>query len=961
MKLKIIWWFILLGLGTRIQAQQASRSVQMAATVLDIWKDSMNLNPAVPKAVKWAYDQGVILEGIDGLWRKTGDGKYFAYMQKSMDFFVTKDGQINRYLQADYNIDHIKNGKTLLKLYKVTGQPKYFKAATLLWEQLKQHPRTKEGGFWHKKIYPYQMWLDGLYMGQPFYAEYAALIRDNAAYDDIAKQFIFMEQHARDEKTGLLYHGWDESRKQKWADPIKGTSPHFWGRAMGWYGMALVDVLDYFPATHPKRSELINILKRLSVSVRKYQDPKTGLWWDIVDQGGRKGNYLEASASSMFVYTLTKGVRKGYLDNDNVAAALKGYRGIEKQFLEESPDKTKVDLHGTVSVSGLGGKPYRDGSYEYYISEKVITNDPKGVGAFLLAANEVERINMPKPGSGKLVLLDSYFNHELKKDALGNSVSWHYKWDEQSNNGFSLWGSQFANAGFNINTLYQAPTAANLKDAAVYIIVDPDTQKESERPNYMSKDHIQAISEWVNAGGILVLMANDTGNVELEQFNKLAAVFNIHFNGDSKGRVVNSQFDMGKVSIPENHMLFKTAKQLYIKEYSTLQIQKPARSLLKDKENDVMMAESSLGKGTVFAIGDPWLYNEYVDGRKLPAAFDNFKAGQDLVSWIAQRSPFGRDVIAERMLIYQRSIGGWPKAVNKLPLDYGQELSPAQELAIRADSLAKDATIDNKATTKEISYLMGAYQRTKNPRYLSAVKRGLDYIFMAQYDNGGWPQYYPLHNLYRAEITYNDHAMVNVMNVLQDVVERINGYEALDIAYKLKAQQAVAKGIDCVLKTQIRVNNKLTVWCAQYNERTLQPANARAFELVSLSGMESVGIVEFLMRIPDPAIEIKNSIRGAMDWFDKSKIQGYDFVFIDNPALPLGKDKVLKKVPNATIWARFYDIKTNKPFFTGRDGIKRNAVSQIDVERRTGYAWYGTWPEKLFTKKYPQWLKRIGA
>lgn len=316
-------------------------------------------------------------------------------MQKSMDFFVTKNGDINRYKQADYNIDNVKNGRTLLSLYKVTGQKKYFKAATLLWDQLKKQPRTKEGGFWHKKIYPNQMWLDGLYMGEPFYAEYAALIKADQVYDDIANQFIYMEKNARDRRTGLLYHGWDESKQERWANKKSGVSPNFWGRAMGWYGMALVDVLEYFPEHHPKRKALLDILDRLSTAIGKYQDKNSGLWYDILDQPDRKGNYKEASASCMFVYTISKGVRKGYLDHKYFTIAKNGFQGIKGEFIEEGAKPGQINLKGTVSVSGLGGKPYRDGSYTYYISEKVITNDPKGVGAFLLAASEMEIAEAP--------------------------------------------------------------------------------------------------------------------------------------------------------------------------------------------------------------------------------------------------------------------------------------------------------------------------------------------------------------------------------------------------------------------------------------------------------------------------------------------------------------------------------------------------------------------------------------
>jgi unsaturated rhamnogalacturonyl hydrolase len=233
------------------------------------------------------------------------------------------------------------------------------------------------------------MWLDGLYMGEPFYAEYAVTFNEPAAFDDIAKQFILMERHSRDDKTGLLYHGWDESKQQRWANPQTGRSPNFWGRAMGWYAMALVDTLDYFPEKHKQRAELVAILNRLAQAVAKYQEPRSGLWYQVLDKGTAKGNYLESSAACMFVYALAKGVRDGHLPDSYMQVARNGYSGILREFVKTDAHG-QLNLEGTVNVGGLGGNPYRDGSYEYYLSENVVTNDPKGIGALLLAATEME-------------------------------------------------------------------------------------------------------------------------------------------------------------------------------------------------------------------------------------------------------------------------------------------------------------------------------------------------------------------------------------------------------------------------------------------------------------------------------------------------------------------------------------------------------------------------------------------
>ena len=626
--------FVMLGLSVGVRAQSAPLSERMATTVMTVWKDSVTTDPSKPE--KWNYEQGVLLKGMEGVWLNTGDGRYFKYIQHVIDRFVADDGTIRTYKPEDYNIDNVLSGRNLLLLYRVTGQEKYRRAAAALREQLRTHPRTTEGGFWHKKIYPSQMWLDGLYMGEPFYAEYAETFGEREAFDDIAKQFILMETHSRDARTGLLYHGWDESKEQRWADKTTGRSPNFWGRAMGWYAMALVDVLEHFPKVHPRRAELLAILGRLAAAVEKVQEPQTGLWYQVLNAGGMKGNYLEASASAMFVYSLAKAVRLGYLPESYLKVARKGWAGIERQFVEEASGGG-VNFKGTVSVAGLGGNPYRDGSYAYYLSEKVVTNDAKGVGAFLMASAEMEAADAGRPGRGKTVLLDYYFNNEYRKDSAGRLASWHYKWDEMDNGGFSLWGHVFRNLGARTESLSNAPTASNLKGASVYVIVDPDTKEETAEPHFVEPQHVKAVADWVKRGGVLVLMGNDAGNAEFDHFNTLAREFGIQFNKDSKNRVQGNNFVEGKITVPVGHTIFKTARELYLKEVSTLNVSKPAETVLRGEGFDVM-AVAKYGRGTVFAVGDPWLYNEYVDGRKLPPQFDNYKAARDLSRWLLERS-----------------------------------------------------------------------------------------------------------------------------------------------------------------------------------------------------------------------------------------------------------------------------------------------------------------------------------
>ncbi|MDB5252900.1 MAG: glucuronyl hydrolase [Flaviaesturariibacter sp.] len=621
---------------TAFAQRPASPAAAIAQTAMTIWKDSFALEG--DKTAKWRYDQGVVLKGIEGLWKATGDARYFQYIQKSMDFYVGEDGSIRGYRPDEYNIDHVNNGRMLLLLYNVTGKEKYRKAAQLLRKQLETHPRTTEGSFWHKKIYTSQVWLDGLYMGQPFYAEYAFLFHEDTVFADIARQFSAVERHTRDPKTGLLYHGWDESREQAWADKQTGRSANAWGRAMGWYGMALVDVLDHFPANHPGRDSIVRILNRFAFAVSAAQDKKSGLWFDVMNVPAAPKNYLEASASSMFVYALAKGVRKGYLPAAFFAVAKKGYDGILAMFVKT--EGGQANLHGTVSVSGLGGKPYRDGSVAYYLGEPVIVNDPKGMGAFIQAANEMEMAATRTVGKGKTVLLDNFFNAETRKDASGADAPYHYVWNEQDNGGFSMLGGIFERYGVQQKTLGVAPSATTLK-GDVYIIVDPDTEKETAHPHLIQPEHIQAIYDWVRGGGVLWLLGNDTGNVEFTHFNQLAARFGVQFNKDSRGRVTGNQFEMGTLAIPAGNEVFPTTKKVYIKEWASQALSGAARLVLADS-GAVVVSITKVGKGAVFAVGDPWFYNEYVDGRKLPAGLENYKAAEDLVRWSISQSKKGR-------------------------------------------------------------------------------------------------------------------------------------------------------------------------------------------------------------------------------------------------------------------------------------------------------------------------------
>lgn len=311
--------------------------------------------------------------------------------------------------------------------------------------------------------------------------------------------------------------------------------------------------------------------------------------------------------------------------------------------------------------------------------------------------------------------------------------------------------------------------------------------------------------------------------------------------------------------------------------------------------------------------------------------------------------------IADNVLLYQRDVGGWPKGI-----DMASKLTETDRATLlKLKTNPMDCTIDNSATTTQIGYLAKVYGAAGHERFKEGFNKGLDYLLAAQYPNGGWPQYYPNTSAYYAHITFNDNAMVNVLNLLRETSRGKGDFAFVSRDRREKAAQAVQKGIDCILRCQVRVKGEPTAWCAQHDEKTLMPAPARAYELVSLSGSESVGLVRFLMSIERPDPRVFAAIDSAVDWFEKVKIEGIKVIDKADPSLSGGFDKVVVPDPNAPrIWARFYEIGTDRPFFCGRDGVKKYSLAEIEHERRTGYAWYTSAPGYLLEKDYPLWLSK---
>ena len=342
--------------------------------------------------LKWDYCHGVELQAFLNAYDCYGHDKYFNYVKEYCDTMLTTDGHIVSYKPSELSLDRINTGKIFFRMYERTKDEKYRKAMDMLRSQLTCQPRTSEGGFWHKLVYPNQMWLDGIYMASPFYAEYTFRNNRPEDYQDVLNQFLVIARHTYDPANGLYRHAWDESKSQKWANIETGQSAHVWGRAMGWYAMALVDALPFIPKHEAGREKVLDILSNVAAQIKRTQDAKSGVWYQVLDESGKEGNYLEATVSTMFVYTLYKAVRLGYINRSYLDVAEKGYQGILKTFIT-------VDVNGLVSinhccaVAGLGGNPYRSGDYDYYIHEKIRSNDAKAVGPFINASLERELLH----------------------------------------------------------------------------------------------------------------------------------------------------------------------------------------------------------------------------------------------------------------------------------------------------------------------------------------------------------------------------------------------------------------------------------------------------------------------------------------------------------------------------------------------------------------------------------------
>lgn len=349
-------------------------------------------NIRLGKPAHWNYIDGCMMTSLYTIYKQSDDKKYLAFIDSFIDYYVFEDGSVRGYKLEAYNLDNLNEGRILFDLYKETGKEKYRKAIDLLFRQIKEQPRTEYGNFWHKAIYPDQVWLDGMYMSEVFYTRYVAEI-GGGDFSEIVKQFKSVFDHMYDRDKRLYYHGWDCSKKSFWADKRTGLSKNFWLRSIGWYCVALTDVLSYLPeSAKDAKEQLGGIFKTTIEGLEQYIDPETNMFWQVVDQIGREGNYAETSGSAMISYAMMKGARLGYLDGRFAKIGENVFNGICDKYLKETDGK--LNLGGICLVAGLGpeNNPRRDGSYEYYISEPVVENDAKGTGPFVMAYTEIKQL-----------------------------------------------------------------------------------------------------------------------------------------------------------------------------------------------------------------------------------------------------------------------------------------------------------------------------------------------------------------------------------------------------------------------------------------------------------------------------------------------------------------------------------------------------------------------------------------
>ncbi len=552
-------------LGAAAFAQQQPWSQRIANTTMGRWPDGRIVAPGA----NWASnaDLGILLNGIDAAWYNTADGGDYHYIQGAIDHLISPDGSIPNFNPKSSSPDNFALGRSLLLLYRVTQNKKYYTAAHAL----------------HQPI-PSQIPIYGLYSAGPFYAEYASLFHTSGDFATLTNQFVSMNRQARSPRTGA--------------------------RDVGWYMMALVDSLPYYPDNGPGRARLLAILSQNAAFLARHQDAQSGLWRQTVSGPAAPDNTLSPSASCMFIYALQKAVRLGYLPERYSQSASRAWQSILSQYVQTSSN-------GTITLAP--------------------SNDAISTGAFMLAASEMEMAPQATLARGQTVMMDAWFNSQQRANAAGQKEYFHYKWSDFSNSGFSLLGHIFQSHGAKLAMLPEAPTMARLRDAQIYFIVSPDNPKWNPNPNYVRPEDADQVAEWVKQGGVLVLMENDPANADFDHFNLIAEKFGLRFDKVLKHHVVDPNYGPGFIPVTGGGPIFHHPHTLYMKDTCGISAKAPATAVLSDKQG-IVIASAKYGKGIAVAVIDPWLYNEYTDHRKVNPAQQNFAAGQEFALWLIQQT-----------------------------------------------------------------------------------------------------------------------------------------------------------------------------------------------------------------------------------------------------------------------------------------------------------------------------------
>ena len=588
-------------------------SRRMADTAMQQWPAG-RLAPA-DQPSRW-NELGILLNGMDAVWYSTANSSYYDYVKSNVDPFVAAKGPISTYNPSANPLCELLLGRQLLLLYRVTQSRKYYEASRQLHQLLASPKRL--------------MALNDLYAAQPFFAEYASVFHEPQDFAKITHQFTRTDLYAGDLRTRLLHtdrHG----TQLRSPTPHSGPSVSIRAGAMGWYMMALVDTLPYYPKDDPGRPQLLGILRQTADAVVRRQDFQSGLWSQVMNKAGGKDNGFESSASCMFTYALARAVRLGFLPQSYIENAERGWTGIRSHFLQTDVNG-KVRLAAIAQVIASGNGHHQDGAQAHSTSSPV-GSDPTGVGTFLLAATEMEIAPRVQDGLGSTVLVDGWYNSQQRTNAAGQSEYFHYKWNDMSDAGFAVFGHIFSSYGVATDTLYSAPTEEKLKGARIYMIVSPDNTAKNPSPHYMNAPDAEQIAGWVNGGGVLVILENDPANADIPHMDILADKFGLHFNNVLVHHVIGRELQMGRIEVTSAAPPFNHPHMLYMKDTCSLSLSGDAKPLLIWK-GYTLMAVAHYGRGTVVAVTDPWLYNEYTDGRNLPADYDNFAAGEEFVGWL---------------------------------------------------------------------------------------------------------------------------------------------------------------------------------------------------------------------------------------------------------------------------------------------------------------------------------------